>query len=38
MDKWLKDKESELAALDADLVALANKHPWKGVLNWLKGR
>src|SRR5205807_1845869 len=37
MDRCITEKETELAALDAELAALANKHR-SGVLNWLKGR
>jgi hypothetical protein len=39
VDRWLKEKSNELAAIDAELVALANKYRAQGVLSWLlKGR
>jgi len=39
VDRWLKQKSSELAAIDAELVALTNRHRSPSILSWVgKGR
>lgn len=38
MDRFLLQKESELATIESELRELANKHRFPGLLKWVTGR